>query len=190
VRVGFTHATKRQAEEIFLRMFIDHSTTASLRGLQEASAPSNASKSPEKASQEDDEKTQQLKELAKRFAAEIPDGDFSPADLQDYLLIHKKDPQAAVEQVGNWMQKSYDERKRKDDEKEEQLEARRREKREQRNRFREEVKAAVKGLNESDEGDSKSVASDKAETDGKDSEVEGKDKDQSKADGQEKTPAT
>ena len=47
----------------------------------------------------DDEKTAELRTLAKQFAALIPDQEFSPADLQDYLLVHKKDATAAVAEL-------------------------------------------------------------------------------------------
>ncbi|KIW73892.1 hypothetical protein PV04_01973 [Phialophora macrospora] len=149
VRVGFKNASKRQAEEIFLRMFIDLSTPSSLRGMEEASASSTPTED-EKAEDEfglpNGTDTMQVRGLAKDFAALVPEGDFSPADLQDYLLIHKKDPQKAVDEAKSWMEKADEERKRKNEEQKEQKEAWREEKRKERDRFREEVKAAVMGL--------------------------------------------
>ena len=101
----------------------------------------------------DDETTTRLRNLAKQFADQVPEGDFSPADLQDYLLIHKKDPEKAVIEVKAWMEKVYQERKKKDEEQEGQKEARREEKKRERDRFQEEVKKAVRGLSTSeDEG--------------------------------------
>ncbi|KAJ9608510.1 hypothetical protein H2200_007498 [Cladophialophora chaetospira] len=156
VRVGFKNASKRQAEEIFLRMFIDLPTSSSLRGMEEASTPiasiEEAEKQKDGFALPDDEETIRLRNLAKSFAASVPEGDFSPADLQDYLLIHKKNPQKAVDEVKNWMEKTFEERKKKEEEQEEQKEARREEKKRERDRFREEVKAAVKGLSSEDEG--------------------------------------
>jgi mitochondrial chaperone BCS1 len=150
VRVGFSNASKRQAEEIFLRMFIDLSTSSSLRGIEESIAPAPASGSDSEKQPclnlPDDEKTAHVRTLAKSFAAQVREGDFSPADLQDYLLIHKKDPEKAVGEVQGWMEKVYEERKKKDEEQQGQKEARREEKKRERERFREEVKAAVKGL--------------------------------------------
>jgi chaperone BCS1 len=147
--VGFKNASKRQAEEIFLRMFIDLSTSSSLRGMEEASASSTATED-EKAKDEfglpNGTDTTRVRGLAKDFAALVPEGDFSPADLQDYLLIHKKDPQKAVDEAKSWMEKAHEERQRRDEEQKEQKEVWREEKRKERDRFREEVKAAVMGL--------------------------------------------
>src|ERR1700761_394310 len=131
VRVGFKNASKRQAEEIFLRMFIDLPTSSGLRGMEEASSPTTSAedeKTKDKLNLPDDERSVHVRGLAKEFASQVPEGDFSPADLQDYLLIHKKDPQKAVDEVKIWMVKVYEERKRKDVEQEEQKEARREEK--------------------------------------------------------------
>ena len=86
----------------------------------------------------DDETTAHLRTMAKDFATKIPEGEFSPADLQDYLLVHKKDPQQAVSEVQKWMEKAHEERKKKEDDLEVEREARREEKKRERDRFREE----------------------------------------------------
>lgn len=41
--------------------------------------------------------------LAEKFAENVPEDRFSPADLQDYLVLHKNQPQAAVDEVGAWV---------------------------------------------------------------------------------------
>lgn len=87
--------------------------------------------------------TARLYELARKFADLIPDHDFSPADLQDYLLVHKKDAEKAVVELPAWMDESYEERRRKEEEKEVDRELRKEAKLEERRKFREEVKAAV-----------------------------------------------
>ena len=165
VRVGFTNASKRQAEEIFLRMFIDSPSSSSLRGMEEANSPIVDSPLIEKKdvlALPDDDNTIRLRGLAQEFASSVVEGDFSPADLQDYLLIHKKDPQKAVDEIKSWMENVYEERKKKDSQQEEQKEARREEKKRERDRFREEVKAAVQGLNgDEDEGKKDGKAEDK-----------------------------
>ncbi|EXJ63797.1 hypothetical protein A1O7_00132 [Cladophialophora yegresii CBS 114405] len=169
VRVGFKNASKRQAEEIFLRMFIDMPTSSSLRGMEEAAGP-NTPTEDEKPKDDlrlrNDEETTRLRGLADAFAALVPEDDFSPADLQDYLLMHKKDPQKAVDEVKSWMENVHEERKRKDAEQKVQKEAWREEKRKERDRFREEIKAAVKGLSsEEDEGKRGGEQDDKAKGD-------------------------
>jgi mitochondrial chaperone BCS1 len=153
VRVGFTNASKHQAEEIFLRMFIDLPTTSSSRAeLDSSSDPALLSTSEKSgftdllASLPDDETTKALRNLARTFAERIPPGDFSPADLQDYLLIHKKSPQNAVENVQSWIEKVYEERKKKADEVEAEREGRREERMREKERFSREVREAVRGL--------------------------------------------
>lgn len=46
---------------------------------------------------------EELSILAGRFAEKIPDGLFSPAELQGFLLKRKKDPRKACEEVENWV---------------------------------------------------------------------------------------
>lgn len=46
----------------------------------------------------------QLKSIAAEFASQIPDGHFSPAELQGFLLKRKKDPRKAVDEVGHWVE--------------------------------------------------------------------------------------
>lgn len=148
-------------------MFIDLPSSSSMRGMEEANSPDIDSPLIEKKdvlALPDNENTIRLRGLAEAFASSVPEGDFSPADLQDYLLIHKKDPQKAVDGVKSWIDKTYEERKKKDAQQEEQKEARREDKKRERDRFREEVKAAVKGLNgKEDEGKNESEGGDKVE---------------------------
>lgn len=46
---------------------------------------------------------EELSSLAKIFAEKVPDGLFSPAELQGFLLKRKKDPRKACEEVENWV---------------------------------------------------------------------------------------
>lgn len=47
--------------------------------------------------------TARIEELAVKFAASVPELAFSPAELQGFLLKHKRDPVGAVADVGAWM---------------------------------------------------------------------------------------
>lgn len=155
VRVGFKNASKKQAEEIFLRMYVDLPSSRSAGVEDQQQAQQKASKKDEKKSDgvQDGSQTDLLRSLAKEFASLIPDHEFSPADLQDYLLVHKKDPAKAVADLPQWKEKTHEERQRKEDEKTEEREAKKEAKREERRRFREEIKAAVKETkDEKDEG--------------------------------------
>lgn len=123
VKVAFTNASAQQAEEIFLRMYVG--------------APSSIL--PAKPEEQDAE----VKDLAKQFASQIPEGDFSPADLQDYLLVHKKDPEGAVAGLKEWIDAQYEERKRKEDEKEAEIRYKAQKAERRRRQFREDMKAAL-----------------------------------------------
>lgn len=46
---------------------------------------------------------EELQVIATEFAERVPDGQFSPAELQGFLLKRKKDPRKAVEEVGPWV---------------------------------------------------------------------------------------
>ncbi|KIX02040.1 uncharacterized protein Z518_07979 [Rhinocladiella mackenziei CBS 650.93] len=145
VRVGFKNASKAQAEEIFLRMYVDFPSTNGPFD-EKASVDPKRNEHPSTTA----ENTAHLRELASKFASLIPDHDFSPADLQDYLLIHKKDAKKAVEGLSKWMEETYEERRRKEEEKEAERELKREARRNERRRFREEIKAAVKETEEAE----------------------------------------
>lgn len=46
---------------------------------------------------------EELQVIATEFANRVPDGQFSPAELQGFLLKRKKDPRKAVAEVGPWV---------------------------------------------------------------------------------------
>lgn len=142
VRVGFNNASKKQAEEIFLRMYVNLPSTS------ETFDDSPGAEKQELADAPTDENTAHLRELAKEFASAIPDHDFSPADLQDYLLMHKKDAAKAIEGLPKWMEETYEEHRRKEVEREVERELKKEAKLEERRKFREEIKAAVKETEE------------------------------------------
>lgn len=135
VKVGFGNASNQQSEEIFLRMYVDQPSETEKDGL---------------------------KEMAKQFASKIPDSDFSPADLQDYLLLHKKNPELAVANIDKWVEDKYEERKRKEQEKEAEIRYKVEKAERRRRQFREDMKAAMadekkksddEGNGSSDDGD-------------------------------------
>lgn len=121
VKVAFMNASRQQAEEIFLRMYVD------LPGEHLVQTKAD------------------LKTLAENFADQLPEGDFSPAGLQDYLLVHKKDPQGAVEGLSKWMAGQHEERKRKENEKEAEILYKAQKAERRRRQFREDMKAAMGG---------------------------------------------
>ncbi|KAI9790000.1 MAG: hypothetical protein M1816_005614 [Peltula sp. TS41687] len=56
--------------------------------------------------------------LADRFAEIIPANEFSPAEVQGYLLKHKYDPQKAIEGAGAWVEDIREERRKAKEDKE------------------------------------------------------------------------
>jgi chaperone BCS1 len=46
---------------------------------------------------------EELGRLASRFAEQVPEDLFSPAELQGFLLKRKKDPRKACEEIGKWV---------------------------------------------------------------------------------------
>ena len=50
--------------------------------------------------------------LADRFALAVPNEEFSPAQLQDYILLHKNQPQRAVDECQSWVREQHEEKAR------------------------------------------------------------------------------
>jgi mitochondrial chaperone BCS1 len=95
VRVAFRNASQVQAQELFERMYVNPPVLYS----------------------EVEKEKKRIRDCAESFAGQIPDHEFSPADLQEYLLVHKKDPEEAVRGVEEWKREILTERTRKEDEK-------------------------------------------------------------------------
>jgi chaperone BCS1 len=49
-------------------------------------------------------KEEELIDMARKFAAQVPDDMFSPAEIQGFLLTRKMKPRRAVEEVGPWVE--------------------------------------------------------------------------------------
>jgi SpoVK/Ycf46/Vps4 family AAA+-type ATPase len=100
VRVGFEKATGEQAKDIFMRMYWhEEEKSESYRSKKGAPTPSDEHDS--------------LKTLAQQFGEQIPEHVFSPADLQDFLLTRRKDPQRAIDELEGWKVKTIEERAKK-----------------------------------------------------------------------------
>ncbi|KAG6828504.1 hypothetical protein H0H92_007780 [Tricholoma furcatifolium] len=109
VWVNFTHATKWQAEGIFKCFFPckpanTANTTTTPDKVADASQknlPLPKRKAPSHSIPllSEDE----ISELAKRFAASIPEDELSVAALQGYLLKNKTRPRECVDEVADWI---------------------------------------------------------------------------------------
>lgn len=100
VRVAFEKATGEQARDIFMRMYWREEEKSEKVRLEKGAPGSTA--------EYDD-----LKALAQQFGERIPDHVFSPADLQDFLLTKRKDPQRAIDELEEWKTETIEERAKK-----------------------------------------------------------------------------
>ena len=63
-----------------------------------------------------------IERLGEQFAALIPSMDFSPAEVQGYLLKHKRDPEEAIKGALAWVVKTKEEKQKKAKEEKDQEE--------------------------------------------------------------------
>lgn len=114
LQVEFTNATQPQIRELFERMYGDDIATRSTQfvdtPVKSKALSSTAttlsldrSSSEKKSLPEEPLSETELTEIASKFAAKIPDGVFSPAEIQGFLLKRKKEPRKAADEVGNWV---------------------------------------------------------------------------------------
>lgn len=128
LQVQFTYATKQQAKELFIRMYEGDQGRPRRANAKSAvngdPIPDNDDKtstqsptsplstnghivSPETSSSlrsgELDISLEELPEVARQFSEKIPDAEFSPAEIQGYLLKRKKHPRRAVEEADKWV---------------------------------------------------------------------------------------
>jgi len=100
VRVAFEKATGEQARDIFMRMYWHE---------EDCSEKSRSEKGMKATTVE----YAHLETLARQFGELVPDHIFSPADLQDFLLARRKDPQRAIDELEEWKVKTVEERAQK-----------------------------------------------------------------------------
>jgi chaperone BCS1 len=124
LQIKFTLATREQIREIFKRMYnTDYtvksrvntrasdgnaivvaqagSSTANTKCAQGASTSTTVELSLEK-----------IAEMADQFAALLPETTFSPAEIQGYLLLKKKDPAAALAGAKEWSEEVLEAKKK------------------------------------------------------------------------------
>ncbi|KAF2448826.1 BCS1-like ATPase-like protein [Karstenula rhodostoma CBS 690.94] len=119
LQVIFTLATRAQSRDIFMRMY---STTSSSPQTQipATKPPRPTTPNPQQpalsSTREDDEflallarepeldvvERVELGGMAEEFAQALPEGRFSPAEIQGFLLTRKKEPRRALGEVGAW----------------------------------------------------------------------------------------
>ncbi|KAI0168152.1 BCS1 N terminal-domain-containing protein [Pestalotiopsis sp. NC0098] len=119
LQVGFTNATHTQVEELFIRMYEadqgrrQQQPPAAAAADGHAKGTANGSTNGHVVAPETDSalksgeldiSVEELPAVARRFADKIPDGKFSPAEIQGYLLKRKKHPLKAVDEADKWVE--------------------------------------------------------------------------------------
>ncbi|KAI0116818.1 BCS1 N terminal-domain-containing protein [Daldinia grandis] len=111
LQVSFSNATQDQARELFVRMYEEDSgrlintatatttTTPPFEDKKQKITANGATLQPV----ELDIPISELPTVATAFGAKIPDGEFSPAQIQGYLLKRKRQPRKALEEADKWV---------------------------------------------------------------------------------------
>ncbi|KAI1391343.1 BCS1 N terminal-domain-containing protein [Hypoxylon trugodes] len=117
LQVAFTNATQEQAEQLFVRMYEGDKalsppspppSPSSEKPVLEVNGAENGALSlngapVEMLDNDLDISVSELPAIAKAFGAKIPPGEFSPAQIQGYLLKRKKQPRKALEEADSWV---------------------------------------------------------------------------------------
>jgi chaperone BCS1 len=121
LQVPFTLATRDQTRDIFRRMYSAEQDTKQSPTSVPSPAKSEKHVDPDKGDAEflelltrapvlDLVEPEKLKEMAEEFAQQIPDGEFSPAEIQGFLLMRKKEPTRALREVAQWRDEMIEKR--------------------------------------------------------------------------------
>ncbi|KAJ4993484.1 hypothetical protein SVAN01_01032 [Stagonosporopsis vannaccii] len=131
LRISFSLATHTQITDIFMRMYgvpARKTKDTKQKGLSLKPKTKSARVSAEKEDEDDVEdllfrkpathtlNRDTLKKMAQEFADKLPEGRFSPAAIQGYLLTRKREPQRALSETCTWRDeqlKALDEKKRR-----------------------------------------------------------------------------
>ena len=116
MQIGFSEATHAQIRQLFVRMYApdaaeprhadaDSDTGRTARIVRSTSSTALVEK--ETARGDNDEggvKSGELEHLADRFAEALP-ANTLPAEVQNFLLMHKRDPHRAAGEAATWWKK-------------------------------------------------------------------------------------
>ena len=126
MEVGFTMASRSQIRKLFVRMYSAdtfsaipsskangsaHNSTMSVQPNVVAKLTNgdlkkaNGTLTPLTNLKEKGIPLEELTEIAEQFADRLPENDFTPAEVQGFLLTRKKEPKRALEEVGEWRDK-------------------------------------------------------------------------------------
>lgn len=193
--VKFGLADAGMVASIFRAIYAPYEGENSSQSKSDEFDPEAAQKKAAMAEKERLELTERIDVLAEKFAATLPEHEFSPAEIQGLLLKHKRDPEAAIAAVDEWIvetrkekkQKEIDdaEKRRKEEEKARKAEAKRIRKEERRKARKKKAKAKRRSNGESSGSDSSDSDSD---SDSEEENESKKDKDDKAEKAEEKKP--
>jgi chaperone BCS1 len=107
--VEFKNATRKQAEELFERMYTTTAVSTKAKDVPNSNANGTATGIPAnsiaKRGVKEELVAEELSQMAKEFAKNIPDYVFSPAEIQGFLLKRTKEPRKALLEVEEFIKK-------------------------------------------------------------------------------------
>lgn len=120
VWVEFRNATRVQLRDIFINMYHpaakkdqDSFHLSKVDASDRSSGDTKESNPAQEAEKRKTEETRvKVHALAEKFADSVPEDRFSPAELQDYIVMYKNKPEAAVDNVGKWVAEKLGEQAR------------------------------------------------------------------------------
>lgn len=108
VQVGFKNATSAQASELFYRMYeMSRNKPVPMSKTKPATPKAQNGSIHSLVDNKGKETTlsiEELKEISQEFGQLIPEGMFSPAEIQGFLLKRKKSPRKALEDASGWIE--------------------------------------------------------------------------------------
>jgi chaperone BCS1 len=132
---------------------LDPSAHRQSSALSTSEKTADIAKRKAKEEQEQAETRARVDKLAIQFAEKLPSQEFSPAEVQGLLLIHKRDPEGAIEALPEWVENTRREKKEKEVQEAEQrrkAEEQRAKKKEEENKKKEEEAKEEKKKEEED----------------------------------------
>ncbi|EHK25971.1 uncharacterized protein TRIVIDRAFT_86068 [Trichoderma virens Gv29-8] len=107
VQVRFSNASSIQAGELFHRMYEVSRQNETTKTTVVGELPDKSNEQP--AAKHDAEELEEItademKEISEEFGRRIPEGVFSPAEIQGFLLKRKKSPRRALEEISEWVE--------------------------------------------------------------------------------------
>ncbi|SMQ53498.1 unnamed protein product [Zymoseptoria tritici ST99CH_3D7] len=125
-RVEFNLAKRDQISELFVRMYAGDDQTSKANRQSNSVLTNGHAKQGNGSLLRKPSHVQgtgltdvELQQLADEFAGHIPDDTFTPAELQNLLMRHKKEPKAAVDRADAWVKELFAEKEKAKKEKQE-----------------------------------------------------------------------